>query len=77
MHVVLGDIVYANGLEGASTNVQGQPGEFRALVFELLQKGIVEVQAGGWCGYGACMAGKDRLVAGFIIDFCCMGNVRR
>jgi hypothetical protein len=77
VHPVLGQIADAHRLEGAGTDMQGQPGSTDTMLGEPLQQCGVEVQAGGWRCHGTGRAGKDGLVAFFVRRCGGVRDVRR
>ena len=62
VHVVLGHIIYLDRAEGAKSHVERHIGEVHALVLNLLQELLCEVQACGRCGGGAVVLRIDRLI---------------
>ena len=77
MHDVVGQVVHPHGLEGAGAHVQGDESAAYALRRELIQHGLVEVQAGGGRGHGAGLAGVDGLVAAVVVGLRAVRDVGR
>ena len=75
MHAVFGNGVHAYRLEGPGTHVQRQPGDFDGTCGELPEQRIVEMQAGGRRSHGAGLAGKNGLVARFVVAAGGVGDV--
>ena len=69
VHLVLLDVVDADGAEGAEADVQGDEAEVDAHLAQLLHLLFGEVQAGGRGGGGALLAVVDGLVALLVLEF--------
>ena len=69
VHLVLLDVVDADGAEGAEADMQGDEAEVDAHLAQLLHLLFGEVQAGGRGGGGALFAVVDGLVALLVLEF--------
>jgi len=77
VHLVLGQVVGAHGLEGAGTHVQGHLGGAHAALAQSGQQGVVKVQGRGGGGHGAGGLGEHRLVAAHVVGIVGVGDVGR
>lgn len=62
MHVVVFDIVAANGKESAKANMECKVANLNTFGLELLNERLGHVEAGGWCGGGTKFFGPDGLI---------------
>src|SRR5690606_28608518 len=76
MHDVFAQLLYADRLEGARSDVQGNECVVHALQGEHVQHVFVEVQAGRGRGDGARLPSIDCLIATVVVFTGVVGNVR-
>ncbi len=68
MHVVVFDIVAADGKESAKADMECEVVNLNAFGLEFPDERLGHVEAGGWCGGGAKFFGPDGLIALDIVD---------
>ena len=75
VHFVAGHVVHLDRTEGAETDVQGNVGDFHALLTDSVHQLLGEMQAGSRRGSGAELMAVDCLIALLVLQF--LGDIGR